>query len=390
MARRILLILAAFLVLGGAGYLIWTRANPGKGATVSAPVHVGFINPLSGPFAAFGEPVRDGALLAVDEINAQGGVGGRRLILHLEDDAGDPTTSVTAFTKLATVTRVPIVIGPLSSGASMAVAPLADRYQVVSLATLAGTIDLTKAGDFAFRIYPSSEIGSRYIANVAVRDFGARRVAILYPNNAFGVTSRRFVTEVARNAGAQIVAVETYQDGDRQFRTQLTKIRSARPDVILASSYYEEGAQILAQARQLGLNVPVLGEDGWFGPIAGTAGTALRNLYFANVNFSADRPNGDAAQAFVRSFRTRYKRSPNSYAAAGYSAVYVAAQAIERGGATGPGIRDALYRTDMPTAFGRVRFDRNGDNVGAAYALFQLDNGNNPILVTSIPRIPQQ
>jgi len=270
----------------------------------------------------------------------------------------------------------------------MAAAPLANRYQVVQLSTLAGTIDLTNAGDFVFRMYPSSEIGSRYIANVAIRDFHARRVAIFYPNNALGVTSRRFVTEILANAGAQVVAVETYQDGDRQFRTQLTKIRDARPDVILASSYYEEGAQILAQARQLDLNVPVLGEDGWFGPIAATAGPALRNLYFANVDFSADQPNGQAAQAFVRAFRARYNRPPNSYAATGYAAVYVVAQAIEHGGDTSTGIRDALYRTDMATAFGRVRFDSNGDNAGASYSLFQLDQNNNPVLVRNVPPLP--
>lgn len=383
MARRIVVILAVALILGIAAYLFWPRSS----SQSRDPIHVGFIDPLTGPFAAFGEPVRDGALLAVDEINAGGGVGGRPIRLHLQDDGGNPTRSVTAFTRLATVTKVPIVIGPLSSGASMATAPLADRHQVVQLSTLAGTIDLTKAGDFVFRMYPSSEIGSQYIANVAVREFGARRVAILYPNNALGVTSRRYVTEIVARAGAQIVAVETYQDGDRQFRTQLTKIRDARPDVILASSYYEEGAQILVQARQLGLHVPVLGEDGWFGPIAATAGTALKNLYFANVDFSADQPDGDAAKAFVRAFRAKYRRAPNSYAAAGYAAVYVAAQAIERGGDTGPAIRDALYRTDLATAFGRVRFDRNGDNAGATYALFQLDQNDNPVRVTKIPAV---
>lgn len=388
MTRRIFVVVAAALILGVGVYLLLGSRGGQGDSGAREPIHIGFIDPLTGPFAAFGEPVRDGALLAVDEINARGGVNGRQIVLHLEDDGGNPTNSVTAFTRLATVTQVPVVIGPLSSGTSMATAPLANRYQVVQLSTLAGTIDLTNAGDFVFRMYPSSEIGSRYIANVAMRDFRARRVAIFYPNNALGVTSRRFVTDIVANAGAQVVAVETYQDGDRQFRTQLTKIRDARPDVILASSYYEEGAQILAQARQLGLNVPVLGEDGWFGPIAATAGPALQNLYFANVNFSADQPNGQAAQAFVRAFRARYHRPPNSYAATGYAAVYVVAQALGHGGDNGPAIRDALYRTDMATAFGRVRFDRNGDNAGASYALFQLDQNNNPVLVTRVPPIP--
>jgi branched-chain amino acid transport system substrate-binding protein len=256
--------------------------------TSDASIVIGAVDPQSGPFAAYGEPVRDGMLLAVEEINAGGGILGRKVELALEDDAGDPKTAVSAFTKLATATKVPVVIGPLSSGASMATAPLADKYKVVQLSTLAGTIDLTNAGDYVFRIYPSSEVGSRYIAKEAVERFSAKRAAILYPNNPFGVTSNKFVGEVMKERGVAVVAAETFNDGDRDFRTQLTKIIEAKPDVLLCSAYYEEGAQILVQAKQLGLSVPILGEDGWFGPIAQIAGDALKNLYFANVTFGPE------------------------------------------------------------------------------------------------------
>lgn len=161
---------------------------------VSEPIRIGAIDPQTGPFAAYGEPVKEGMLLAVDEINAKGGINGRKIELLLEDDAGDPKNAVNAFTKLATVSKVPIIIGPLSSGASMATAPLANQYKVVELATLAGTINLTNAGDYVFRIYPSSEIGSRYIAKMAVEKFKAKKAAILYPTNPFGVASKKFVT----------------------------------------------------------------------------------------------------------------------------------------------------------------------------------------------------
>ena len=132
-----------------------------KTQTVGQPLVVGVINPTTGPFAAYGVPVRDGILLAVDEINAAGGVDGRKLEVVMEDDGGDPKNSVNAFTKLATVSKVPVVIGPLSSGCSMATAPLAEQYKVVQISTLAGAIDLTKDRRFVFRIYPSSEVGSR-------------------------------------------------------------------------------------------------------------------------------------------------------------------------------------------------------------------------------------
>jgi branched-chain amino acid transport system substrate-binding protein len=344
-------------------------------------VQVGVIDSLTGPFASYGEPIRDGMLMAANEINNTGGVAGKKLALVLEDDAGDPKNSVNAFTKLATVSKVPIVIGPLSSGTSMATAPLADRYHVVQLSTLAGTIDLTKAGDYVFRIYPSSELGSRYIAQVAIDRFKAKRIAIFYPNNALGVTSRRFVTEVVTKAGADVVAEETFKDGDRDFRTQLTKIAAAKPDIILCSAYYEEGVLILVQAKQLGLNVPILGEDSWFGPIAQIAGDALKNLYYADVAFGPDITGNPAMKDFIAAFRKRYNRTPNSYAATGYSAVYVVKHAIETGGYDGQKIRDALYKTDIQTAFGRIKYDENGDNVGLTFALFQLNDKSEPVLV---------
>ena len=173
--RLILWIIVAVAVVGAA---VWYARRGSDLSPAATPIRIGAIDPLTGPFAAYGEPVRDGMLLAVDEINAKGGIGGRKIELLLEDDGGDPKNSVSAFTKLATVSKVPVVIGPLSSGASMATAPLAERYKVVQLSTLAGTIDLSKAGDYVFRIYPSSEIGSRYIAKIAIEKFKAKKAAL--------------------------------------------------------------------------------------------------------------------------------------------------------------------------------------------------------------------
>lgn len=343
-------------------------------------VKIGFINPLTGPFAAYGDPVYEGAQLAVKEINNNGGINGQPIQLLVEDDGGDPKQSVTAFTKLATSSKVPIIIGPLSSGCSMATASLADRYEVVQLSTLAGTIDLTTAGDFVFRLYPSSEIGSMYIANAAIKRFHTKRAALLYPDNSFGVTSRQYITEIMQAAGIDLVAIESYNDGDSDFRAQLTKIKAASPDLLLCSAYYDEGAYILIQAKELGLNVPVLGEDGWFGPIADRVGDALGNLYFANVPFGPEQKDNEQMQNFMSAFEELNGHAANSYAAAGHAAVYLAKHAIEEGGYSGPAIKEALYKTELETSFGFVRFDSNGDNAGAVYDLYQLDKDNMAIL----------
>lgn len=383
--KKFVWILMGILLLGLAaagGYLLLHQGGgPGLEAAV---VRIGAIVPLTGPLAAFGEPVRDGMLMAMEEINTSGGIEGKPIKLIIEDDASDPKTAVNAFTKLATVDKVPIILGPLSSGSSMATAPLADKYHVVQVSTLAGTIDLTHAGDYVFRIYPSSEVGSRYIAKVAVQRFKARRVAILYPTNAFGVTSRKFVTEDMKNSGAQVVVVETFNDGDRDFRTQLTKVAQAKPDLIICSAYYTEGAQILVQAKQLGLKVPILGEDGWFGPIADIAGDALKNLYFANTAFGPEYQNNQVMQKFIRDFQKKFGKKATSYSATGYDAVYLAKKAVDKGGYDGTGIKTALYQIDFQGAFGKIKFDENGDNIGAIYDLFQLSGQNDPIRVRDI------
>lgn len=360
---------------------VWLSRRSPQGVEATSPLRIGAIDSLTGPFAAYGEPVRDGMLLAVEEINAKGGINGQKCELLLEDDGGDPKNAVNAFTKLATVEKVPVIVGPLSSGCSMATAPLADRNKVVQISTLAGTIDLSKAGDYVFRIYPSSEVGSRYVARIAVEKFKAKRAALFFANDAFGVTSRKFITEVLKHKSVEIVADETFNGGDRDFRTQLTKIIQVKPDVLMCSAYYEEGAQILVQAKQLGLNLPILGEDGWFGPIAAIAGDALKNLYFANIAIASEFGDNKPMQDFIAAFKKRYNKPPNSYSAAGYTGVFIAKHAVETGGYDGTKIKDSLYKTDVLTAFGRVKYNSDGDNVGAEYALFQLNEKNEPVLV---------
>jgi len=345
-------------------------------------IKIGAIIPLTGNFAAYGEPVRDGMLLAVEEINNARGIKGRKVKLIIEDDAGDPKNSVNAFSKLAKTDKVPLILGPLSSGSSMATAPIAEKMKVVQISTLAGIPDLSHAGDFVFRVYPSSELGARFVAEEAISRFKPEKVAILYANNPFGQTSRRIYEETAKKLGIKIVAVEGFSDGDQDFRTQLTKIKKANPDLILCSTYWVEGARILVQMVELGLNVPILGEDGWRGPIAEIVKEkGLKLLYFADIAFGPEIKDNDAMQKFVKNFEIKYGKKATTHAAAGYDAVYIAKKAIEMGGYKSEGIKEALYKVDYLGALGNIKFNADGDNIGVKFALFQLNLNNEAVLV---------
>ncbi|GAG00492.1 unnamed protein product, partial [marine sediment metagenome] len=221
-------------------------------------IKIGAIMPLTGELATYGEPVKNGMELAVEEINAKGGINGTLLRIIFEDDLGDPKTAVSAFNKLIDSEKVPIILGPLTSGASMATAPVAERRKVVQLSTIAGTIKLKYAGDYIFRVFASDELQAKAIVDKAIDIFGSKKAAILYINNAYGqgikeITENRYIER-----GGQLVAIESFNESDKDFRTQLIKIKNVKPDLIFCLSYWKEGALILVQAKELGIDTKFL------------------------------------------------------------------------------------------------------------------------------------
>lgn len=344
-------------------------------------IKIGAIIPLTGSFASYGEPVRDGMLLAAAEINDAGGIEGNRIKLVIEDDAGDPKASVNAFTKLANTDKVPLILGPLSSGCSLATAPVAEKSKVVQISTLAGIPALSEAGDYVFRIYPSTEVGARFAAQQALKRFKPEKVAIMYMNNPFGDAAKKIYEETAKEFDIEITAMESFPDGEKDFRTQLSKIKQSSPDLLFCSAYWGEGSRILVQIQELGLNIPVIGEDGWRGPIAEIIGKkGLTHLYFADMAFGHEFIGNNIMQTFIKNFEAKYHKKASTYSATGYDAVYIAKKAIERGEHSGETIKVALYEINYIGALGRITFDKNGDNVGAQFAMFQLNEKNEGVL----------
>ncbi len=370
-AKKRNMVLISFLViviLLVAAVVLW-RINQSRTELV-----LGAIMPLTGDLATYGRPVKEGMETAVAEINSSGGIAGKPVKIVFEDDAGNPTQAVNAFQKLVDYDMVPIVLGPLTSGASLATAPIAESRKVVQLSTIAGTIKLSDAGDYVFRLFPSDEFQGAYIGEAGAETFKSKRAAIVYVKNAYGEGIKGIVRKAYVAKGGTIVGEESVPEGGTDFNAQIAKVRLAKPDLIFGLLYYNEGAQFLVQLKQQRLDVRVLGGDAWFGPIGQIAGDAARLLVFSSVAFGPNYADSPKMQSFISGFRAKHGYEPDSYCATGYDAVYAAKYAIDKSGFSSEQIKNSLYHVEFDGALGRVKFNSNGDNVGAKFSLFKIEN----------------
>ena len=366
--KRIGFLFLAFCFAASMAFATGAQARDGN--TVS----IGAIFPLSGPVAHFGNESNDGIILAVEEINAAGGLLGRRINLISEDDEGNAALTVSAFTKLTSRDRVSIVLGSSTSGATLAIAPLAQQQGIVLISPSATNIAVTRAGNFIFRACFIDPFQGVVGADFAVDTLRSSRAAVLYDAGADYNTglAEAFKARI-RERGAQVVADEAYQTGEVDFNAQITRIRAANPDVVYLPNYYNDVALQAMQLRAQGVTTPLVGGDGWDG-VAGNAGREVLNGFWSSA-FAADtsEPRG---VAFIRAFQAKFNRPATQFAALGYDTMMIVADAIRRAGSfEAAAVRDAMARTDGPFVTGNIRFDANRNPIKGAAILEIVDRG---------------
>lgn len=363
-ARRFSLVLAVVLLVGLA-------ACSGKPDTI----RIGAIAPFTGDGAIYGHAARTGIDLAVDEVNAQGGANGRRLQIIYEDDKGSPKDAVSAFQKLATVDRVPAVLGPFYSGNVLACAPEADRLKVVLLTGSATSDNIRNAGDYVFRVCPTNAAQAKTIADFAYRKLGLKSAFVLYRNVEYGVTLRDAFTQYYKGIGGKIVGIEAVAADATDARAQLAKIKSVRPPFVFAAVHAPEGAVVLRQAKELGLSAVFIGTDGGFDPqLLRSAGDAAEDSYWATIGW-ADAASNPTVASFKSRYRSRFGEDPGSYSGLYYDALHVLAQAIASAGPGGPtAIQKSLLSVSYQGPTGLNKFDALGE-VDKAFAIYQVKQG---------------
>lgn len=338
---------------------------------------IGGIFPLSGGVAVYGVECKNGIDLAIEEINAAGGVNGKNIVLISEDDEGNPDKTVNAYQKLTSKDGVKLIIGSLTSGCTQAITNRAQAQKVVQIAPAATAPAITDAGDFIFRTCYTDPFQGKVGGKFASEDLGAKTAAILYDTgNDYSVGLTENFEAAFTAAGGTIVSKEAYTTNDKDFNAQLTKIKSANPDVIYLPDYYNVVALISKQLRAQGINVPIIGADGWDG-ILGNAGDEVLNGFYSN-HYAVDSTSA-SVQNFVKAFNAKYSKDPNAFAALGYDSVYLLKDAIlKAGSADSVAVKDALSSIFGEYVTGNLSFDAKHNPVKSAVMLeiVKADDGS--------------
>ena len=361
-----------FVALCAAAVLVLTGC---PGQRDSDAINLGVIFPLSGPQAHFGVESSDGIILAMEQINAAGGLLGRQINLVIADDENIPANTVTNFTRITTQDGVGIVMGSSTSGATSAIAPLAQDMGVVVISPSATAFAVTQFGDFIFRTCFIDSFQGIVGANFAFDNLGARRAAVLYDQGADynrGL-AHAFIAQFT-GRGGEIVSQQVYMSGAVDFSAQVTSIAATSPDVIFLPNFLNDVALQAMQIRAQGVTAPLLGGDGWDG-VVNIAGPEIAGSFWSG-SFSVETTEPMGIE-FVRDFQARFGRTATQFAALGYDTMLLIADAIIRAGTTDPrAVRDALAATNAAFVTGAITFDENRNPIkGAVINEIQLRNG---------------
>ena len=301
---------------------------------------------LTGDQASFGTATVQGVKLAAEEINAAGGVLGRKIKLIIEDDQGRPDQAASVVTKLITSDNVIAVIGENSSNNSLAAAPICQSNKVPMISPSSTNPAVTERGDYIFRVCFTDPYQGKALAFFVKNNLKLDSAAILLDKkNDYSVGLAQFFEKEYVALGGRITGTQSYSGGDTEFRPQLTTLKRGNPQVLFIPGFYTEVGQIAIQARDLGYTVPMVGGDGWDSPtVIEIGGKSIDGSYFSDHYFVGDpRP---LVQQFVSKIQQRHGKRPEANAALGYDALKIFAAAATRAGSLDrAAIRDQIAAT---------------------------------------------
>jgi len=331
----------------------------------SKEIVVGEYGSLTGNTATFGQSTKNGSEMAFNEINQSGGILGKQVRLIVEDDQSKPEEAATAVTKLINQNAVHAVLGEVASSRSLAAAPICQGARVPMVTPSSTNPKVTQVGDYIFRVCFTDIQQGEADAKFAAKSLKLKKAALLYDvRNDYSVGLRLVFAQKFKEYGGEIVAEQSYSEGDSDFRAQLTQLKSANPELIYVPGYYTEVGTIARQSKDLGMTAPLLGGDGWDSPrLWEIGGTALNGCYFSN-HYSVDDP-APAVQKFVSDYKAKYGATPDALAALGYDAARILADAMRRADSTdGPKVRNALAETkNFAGVTGTITIDKDRNAV---------------------------
>jgi branched-chain amino acid transport system substrate-binding protein len=343
---------------GGGGDETTTTAAPS-----GAAFKFGLAGPMTGQYANYGASHKAGADIAVEELNAVGGVNGGEVSYVTGDDLGDPKEAVLVAQKFIDDKDVLFVNGHMFSGATLAAGPKYDAAGLPMMSPSATNPDITDLGAYVWRICMTDAVQGEGLAKYSVDTLGYSKIAIMHSDNDYGRGLADAYEDAVKAAGGEIVAREQYTDGDNEFKAQLTKIKQAEPELLFLSGYYPEGSKIAQQAVELGLQVQMLGSDGFASDELAILGGASVEGMLVSTFFDYSKPDEDV-QAFVTAYKAKNDdANPDWFAASAYDVIMLIASAATEAGSNDRGaVNEAIAAMDGYDGItGRIEFDENGD-----------------------------
>lgn len=355
---------------GGSG-----AGGTGGAASTEGDIRVGHYASLTGANATFGVDTREGVDLAVDEINAAGGINGRKIAVETQDDQSKADEAVTVVTRFANDDKIVAVIGEVASSISKAAAPVLEAKGIPMITPSSTNVEVTQVGPHIFRICFIDPFQGFVMAKFAKENLKMDRVAVFRDQaNDYSVGLANEFTKAFQGMGGTVVKDVSYKQGDNDFRAQLSQIKGVNPQAIYVPGYYGDVGTIARQARELGITVPLMGGDGWDSETlikgAGGPGGALEGSYFSN-HFSKFE-KAERVEKFVNTYRQKYNgKDPSGLAALGYDSVKILADAIKRAGSTDrEAVTKAIAETkDFPGVTGQITIDENRNATKPAVVL---------------------
>lgn len=337
-------------------------------------IKIGVVTPLTGPLAQFAPS--EGTILAIEEINAAGGIKGRKIELVIEDGKCDGKAAATAVQKLISIDHVRFILGGHCSVETLAIAPIAERNHVLILASMSTSSEITAAGDYIFRTSPSNFAQGDLLAHHAIAS-NYHTAAVLAEESPFAVPLAKNFSKVFAELGGQIVLSQNFSSSESDLRSSLVRLKTEKPDVVfVAIQSVPFGDLIVRQMKAVGIHLPLLGTE----PIGNVPiswpqfANTFEGIVFAQPDFDLENPR---ALAMIQNYKQRFNQAGLRYPfqADAYDAARLLTDMIGRCGTEPEAIRDCLYKLSNYSGItGPISFDKNGDRV-LGYTLRQIKNG---------------
>jgi branched-chain amino acid transport system substrate-binding protein len=350
---------------------LWASFGAGSAVLAQETIKIGEFGSLTGGNASFGISQNNGVQMALEEVNAAGGVLGKKIDLTLEDNQTKQGQTTTIVKKLISEDHVVALIGEVASSKSLEAAPIAQAAKIPEIATAATNPAVTQTGDYIFRVCFTDDFQAVVIARFVLETLQKKKIAFMTDvKQDYSVGLTNIAKAYFDKNGGEIVKEQSYSSEDKDFRAQLTTIKAANPDVIIVTGYYPEAALIAKQARQLGIKAILAGGDGWDGSsLIPVGGSAVEGAFFSDHFAVSDK--SPLVQTFVAAYKKKYNVAPDAFAALGYDAFKLLVDAIKRAGTTdSEKLRDAIANTkDFPGVSGKITINSERNATKSAVIL---------------------